>query len=39
MKVLAERYPDAIQGRYKIEIPTSSLSGNCWKPLGGSVGF
>ena len=21
MKVLAERYPDAIQGRYKIEIP------------------
>ena len=39
MKVLAERYPDAIQGRYKIEIPDQFTEWELLEAAGRKRGF
>ena len=39
MKVLAERYPDAIQGRYKIEIPAQFTEWELLEAAGRKRGF
>ena len=39
MKVLAERYPDAIQGRYKIEIPDQFAEWELLEAAGRKRGF